>query len=147
MGATARDSVLYAALHTNKYIGDARYHRGRVVPLYWEFTVVSASAGADTYNLNVIPAHHRVVSAYAIVTIGMGASAGAGRTLQVGDANDDDRYIAAFDSDLAGAAAHLAATGAGFTPTVDTPFIAKAHATNAWVVGSAAKGVILTVAP
>src|SRR3972149_12110049 len=97
---TNRNSALYAKLHVNKYLGDARDYGGRMVPIPFDHTVVSgetggASAGVqDTVNLCVLPANCMVVglewSADALW-----ASAGTNGTLQFGDSGDDDRYLTA----------------------------------------------------
>lgn len=140
--ATARDSVNYAAIFTNKYLADARKLGGRVVPLPFEVTIVSAAATNDTYNLTVIPANARVIG-LECTTNGLGASAGSGRTFQIGDAGDADRYMVATDFDVSGAAGVLAITGAGYTPTADT--IAVGLIVNAPVVGQVVKGVIYII--
>ncbi len=140
--ATARESTLYASLFTNKYLGDARDYDGRAVPLRFAFTVVSASATGDTYSLTEIPANARVVG-LECTTDGLGASAGSGITVKIGDADDDDRYMAAADFDAANAAGTLAFAGAGYTPTADTEVIATI--TNAAVVGKKVAGVLWVV--
>ena len=140
--ATARDSVFYAATFTNKYLADARKLGGRVVPLPFEITVVSASATNDTYNLTVIPANARVVG-LECTTDGIGVSAGANITFQMGDAGSAARYMAATDFDVSGAAGTLAIAGAGYTPTADTIVVGKF--VGAAVVGKVVKGVIYII--
>jgi hypothetical protein len=140
--ATARDSVNYAAIHTNRYLADARKEGGRIVPLPFEVTVVSTSATNDTYNLTVIPANARVVQLIC-TTDGIGASAGAGRTFQVGDSGDDDRYMVASDFDVANAQGSLAMTGAGYTPAADTIVVGKF--VNAPVVGKKVTGTLFVI--
>lgn len=140
--ATARDSVNYAAIYTSKYVADARKIGGRVVPLPFEVTIVSAAATNDTYNLTVIPANARVIG-LECTTNGLGASAGAGRTFQIGDSGDDDRYMVATDFDVTGAVGVLAIAGAGYTPTADTIVVGKC--VNAPTVGQVVKGVIYII--
>lgn len=143
MGAVNRDSTIYSNYFTNKYLADARKYGGRVVPLPFEVTVVSPSTVADTYNLTVIPANARVIG-LECTTDGLGASAGAGRTCAIGDADDVDRYMKAGDFDVAEAAGVLAMAGAGYTPTADTVVIATS-AGGAWVVGKKITGVLYVI--
>src|SRR5689334_16590779 len=115
--ATTRDSVTYAKIHTNAYIGDARDRAGRLVPVPFEHTVVSgetggASAGAqDKVNLCVIPANCMVVG-LELVTDDLWASAGVNGTFQLGDSGDDDRFVTATESyTAAGAGGPIATEG------------------------------------
>lgn len=140
--ATARDSVNYAAMFTNKYLVDARKLGGRVVPLPFELTIVSTSATGDTYKLTVIPANARVIG-LECTTDGIGASAGAGITCSIGDSGAAARYMAATDFDASGAAGVLAIAGAGYTPTADT--IVVATITGVGVVGKVIKGVLYVI--
>jgi hypothetical protein len=55
---------------------------------------------------------------FTVATEAMGASAGAGVTLAVGDGTTADKYITAFDCDAA-AIATINATGLGYQPTAD----------------------------
>lgn len=143
MGAVLRDSALYAALFTNKYLGDARNFGGRVVPLPMELTVPSPSTLADTYNMTVIPANSKVVG-LEFTTDGLGASAGAGRTIALGDSGDNDRYMIATDFDVANAQGTLAHTGQGYKPSADTIVVALG-AGGAFVVGKVAKGCLMII--
>lgn len=139
MSATARSSTLYTNYDVTKYIPDARDRHGRVVPFYFEFTVVSASNIGDTYNLFTLPAGWSVALVHA-TSNGMGASAGASATVQIGDSGDDDRYMPASDLDASnGQYTGLAYAGVAYRPTSDTIIVAK-NATAAWVVGKICKG-------
>lgn len=140
--ATARDSVNYAAQFTNKYLADARLNKGRVVPLPFELTTLSTAATGDTYNLTVIPANARVVG-LECVTGGLGASAGIGTGLKIGDSGDDDRYMASIDADVVNAAGTLASAGAGYTPTADT--IVVATLTGTILAGKTVKGCLYII--
>lgn len=143
MGATARDSALYTSVFVNKYLADARNYKGRVVPLPFEVTIQSASNVDDTYNLTVIPANARVVG-LECSTDGLGASAGAGVAVIIGDADDDNRYMAASDFDAANASGVLAFAGAGYTPTADTVVIMEIN-TAAAVVGKKVTGCLYVI--
>jgi hypothetical protein len=147
--ATTRDSTLYTKLHVNKYLGDARDRGGRVVPIPFEHTVVTgetggASAGVqDLVNLCVLPANCMVVG-FVLVREALGASAGAGVNLRIGDSGDDDRYMAITDSDAAGAIESLAFTGQNYKPTADAVVQGKWSTANP-VVGKIFRGTFLVV--
>ncbi len=143
MGATARDSTLYTNYETNKYVPDARDRHGRVIPVYFELTVISASAGSDTYKLFQLLAAWSVLGLFC-TTNGLGASAGTGTTCQIGDSGNDARYMAATDFDLVNAQGSLAYAGVGYRPSANTDVVAKAGAT-AWVVGKLVKGHFLLI--
>ena len=143
--ATARSSTLYSNYDVSKYPPDARDRHGRVVPVYFEITVVSTSAASDTYNLFVLPKGWSVIGLFC-TTNGLGASAGTGTTAQIGDSGDDDRYMAASDFDLTNAQGSLRYEAVGYRPTSDTIVVAKAGST-AWVVGKLVKGHFLLVPP
>ena len=143
MAAVLRGSVLYSNLFTNKYIGDARDRGGRVVPLPMELTIPSPSTVADTYNMTVIPANSKVVG-LEFTTDGLGASAGAGRTIALGDSGDNDRYMVALDCDVANAQGTLANTGQGYKPTADAIVVALT-AGGAPVVGKKIMGTLFVV--
>lgn len=143
MGAVLRDSTIYANRFVNKYIGDARDYGGRMVPLPFELTVVSASTVGDTYNLTVILANTKVIG-LECTTDGLGASAGAGRTCALGDSGDNDRYMVATDFDVANAQGTLANTGQGYKPTTDTIVVALS-AGGAWVVGKKVMGCLVVI--
>lgn len=141
--ATARNSTFYANKHVNFYVGDPRQGGGREVPIPFEFTIVSVAATGDTYKLGVIPANARVVG-LTCVGEGIGASAGSGVTVKIGDSGDDDRYMKALDSDLVEQPVGvLAFSGAGYTPTVDTIFLATITGTP--VVGKSVKGSLVVI--
>lgn len=145
MGAVNRDSTIYGNRYTNKYLGDARTGFGNLVPFPFELTVVSASTVGDTYNLFVLPANWRMTFLFC-TTDGLGASAGAGRTLSIGDSGSATRFMLATDFDVSGAQGFLAAAGVGYTPTADTIVLATS-AGGAWVVGKKAFGIALALAP
>jgi len=139
--ATARESTLYANLHTNKYLGDGRDYGGRSVRQIISVTVVSAAAVNDTYKVCKLPANCRMVDAK-VVGSGNGASAGAGVTVAVGDAGVADRYIKAADFDAADASASLNNdAGMNYTPTADTDIVLT-FGGAAPVVGSTVAGWI-----
>jgi hypothetical protein len=54
-----------------------------------------------------------------VSTNGIGASAGSGVTLAIGDSSTADKYITATDFDVAGAVAYLNSTGHLYAPTAD----------------------------
>lgn len=139
--ATARDSTLYDNLHVKKQLGDARDVGGRTVKHKIALTVVSAAAAGDTYKVAVVPANARVVDAF-LIGDGNGASAGSGVNAELGDADDADRFIKAFDADAADASARLNNfAGMNFTPSSDTDVIVK-FTTAAPKVGSKMEGYI-----
>lgn len=143
MAATNRSSTLFTNYETNKYIPVPSDRGGSLYPIFFSATIVSASAADDTYDLFTIPAGWTVALLYA-TTNGLGASAGAGVTAQIGDSGDADRLMAITDFDAAGASAHLAYAGVGYTPTADTIEELKI-ATAAGVVGQIFKGIVLLV--
>ena len=160
MAATTRNSTLYANLHVNKYLGDARDRGGRVVPIPFAHTVVSgevggASAGVqDLVNLCVLPAFCMVLALF-IVADNIWASAGANGTLQLGDSGDDDRYMVATElytstggpipAEMAGKPQGiLALAGQNYRPTADTVVQAKWKVANP-TVGKQFKGSFLVV--
>lgn len=121
--ATARESTLYANLHTNKYLGDGRDYGGRTIKQRIAVTVVSAAAVNDTYKVAKLPANCRMVDAK-VIGNGNGASAGAGVTVALGDAGSATRYITATDFDAANASASLNNNaGMNYTPTADTDIV------------------------
>ena len=144
MAATNRESTLYTNRYTNKYLADARDFGGRVVPIKFELTVVSASAASDTYDLFQIPANWSVAYLFGR-TEAMGASAGSSVDLIIGDSGDDDRMVKATDSDAAEASFHLAFSGIHYRPTSDT--IEEAKFDAAPVVGKIVRGSVFLVPP
>ena len=140
---TARSSALYTAYVTNKYTPDARDMHGRVIPIYFTFTIGSASNIGDTYKLFTLPKGWSVAEIRA-TTDGLGASAGAGVTVAIGDADDVDRLMKATDFDAAEAQGVLAYAGVAYRPTADTTVIATIG-TAAAVVGKIVKGHVLLV--
>lgn len=145
MGATNRSSTLYTNRVTNLYLADARDYGGRVFPVYFEVTVVSASNINDTYDLFVVPANWSVVGLFAS-TDGLGASAGSGVTAQIGDSGDINRLMVATDFDALDAQGFLAYAGIAYRPTVDTT-MELLIGTAAAVVGQIFKGHVLMTAP
>lgn len=144
-----RDSTLYANLHTNKYLGDARDLGGRVVPIPFEHTVVAgelggASAGvSDEVRLCVLPANCEVVG-FEEIHEALGASAGSGVTMQIGDSGDVDRYKVSQDADTAGGIGTLPFTAMRYRPTADTIVLLQWGGGNP-VVGKIVKGRFLIV--
>lgn len=144
MGATNRDTTLYTNYETNKYPPDARDRYGRVVPVYWALTITSASVASDTYNLFTLPAGWATVLVHA-TTNGLGASAGSGVTLAIGDSGSATRYMLATDFDATGANfCGMAYAGVSYRPTANTIILATIG-TAAGVVGQIAKGHFLLV--
>lgn len=158
MTVTNRDSTLYAKLHTNKYLGDARDRGGRVVPIPFQHTVVSGeTAGAsalvwDTVNLCVLPANCMVVG-FEISADALWASAGVNGTLRIGDSGDTDRYMT--DTELYTATpggpiatertrTGLADTGQNYKPTADTVVYATYKVANP-TVGKIFKGCFFVI--
>ena len=145
MTATDRSSTNYTNYVTNKYIPTPAIAGGKLYPIYFEATVVSASNINDTYDLFVIPAGWSVVFLFA-TTNGLGSSAGAGVTAQIGDSGSATRLMIASDFDATGAQAFLAYAGVGYTPTVDTIEELKIAGAAA-VVGQVFKGYVFLVQP
>jgi hypothetical protein len=143
MGAVNRDTTLYTNYETNKYVPDARDRYGRVVPVYFAVTVISASTADDTYNLFTLLANWAVCGLFC-TTNGLGGSAGSGVTFQIGDSGSATRYMAATDFDAANAQGSLAYTGVSYRPTANTIIIGKIAAA-AGVVGQAVKGHFLLI--
>jgi hypothetical protein len=154
MAATTRSSTLYTKLHVNKYLGDARDRGGPVFLIPFQHTVVSgetggASAGVqDIVNLCVLPANCMVVG-LRFVSDAVWASAGANGTLELGDADDTDRYLVATElytaagSPITGDGKTvnlLAFAGQNYKPTADTIVIATYKVANP-TVGKIFKGV------
>ena len=145
-----RESVIYASVHTNKYVADARDGGGRVVPVPFEHTVVSgelggASAGvSDEVNLCVLPANCEVVGLQ-MVHEGFAISAGVGVTFDIGDSGDPNRYYVTGDNpegadeDIAGSIGKLAVAGMKYRPTADTIVLLQWGVANP-VVGQIIKG-------
>lgn len=155
---TNRDSALYASLHVNKYLADPRDRGGRLVPIPFSHTVVSGEVGGasanvrDTVNLCVLPAGCMVVS-LEFAANDIWASAGVNGTLQLGDVDDDDRYMIATELYTAAggpiatqlvANNILAFTGQNYRPTVDTIVVAQYRAANP-VVGKIYRGCFMVV--
>jgi hypothetical protein len=143
--ATARSSTLYTAFYTTLLPADGRDRNAKVHRFSVGFTIVSASAIGDTYNLLVIPAgwqHSQTV----LTGNGLGASAGTGVTVAVGDSGDDDRYVAISDFDLVNAVSTRAYAGANYRPTSDTIMVAKIG-TAAGVVGKIVVGFVDLLPP
>lgn len=140
--ATARDSAFYTSKKAG-YLQDNRKSLSPLLAIPMEFTIVSAAATGDTYNLCVLPANCRVVAAFITVTVKLSASAGVNLTLAVGDSGSAGRYIAAFDADAVGATSVLAGPGQGYTPTADT--IVLATLTGAPFVTGAAVGALIVI--
>lgn len=156
--ATNRDSTVYSNIHVSKYIADARYIRGRAVPIVFSHTVVSgetggASAGVqDTVNLCVLKADVEVVG-LDLWAENLWASAGVNGTLQIGDSGDDDRYMLAtelYTSTGCPIATErtnnnlLAFSGALYRPTSDTIVVAKYKVANP-TVGKSFKGIFWVI--
>lgn len=139
MGAVTRDTTLYTNKVTNKYLQDQRDHDGRSVRVPFEVTIQSASSAADVYRLMVLPPLVEVTGLYAI-TDGLGASAGSSVDVIIGDADNDDRYMAATDMDVAEASGKLAFAGTRYRTTAETIVLLKHDA--AAVVGKIVKGWI-----
>ncbi len=141
---TARSSSLYTQYDVNKYVPDARDRHGRVVPIYFEATIVSASNNGDTYNLFVLPKGWSVADIFG-TTNGLGASGGSGVTFQIGDADDDDRYVKATDFDVSDAQiTGVAYAGVAYRPTADVVVVGKIAGAAA-VVGKLVKGHALLI--
>lgn len=143
--ATARASSLYTAFYTTLLPADGRDRNAKVHRFSVAFTIVSASNIADTYQLLTIPAgwqHSETI----LTTNGLGASAGTGCTVQVGDSGDDDRYVAISDFDLVNAVSTRAYAGMNYRPTADTIMVAKIG-TAAAVVGKIVVGHVDLIPP
>ena len=89
---------------------------GRVRHSYDEVATTTAMTTADTIELGLLPVGARVVG----LQVGWAAH-GASRTIKIGDAGDDDRFLAATSIASAGASTALAVTGAGYRNTTGAP--------------------------
>jgi hypothetical protein len=89
---------------------------GRVRHCYDEVATTTAMTTADSIELGLLPVGARVVG----LQIGWVAH-GSGRTVKIGDAGDDDRYLVSTSVAAAGASASLAATGAGYRNATGAP--------------------------
>jgi len=89
---------------------------GRVRHSYDEVATTTAMTTADTLELGLLPVGARVVG----LQVGWVAH-GSGRTIKIGDAVDDDRYLAATSVAAAGASTSLAAAGVGWRNTSGAP--------------------------
>jgi hypothetical protein len=159
MAVVNRDSTLYAKIHTNKYLGDARDEGGRAYPIPFQHTVVSGEVGGasalvrDTVNLCVLPANCMVVG-LTIVADAVWGSAGTNGTLRLGDSGDDDRYMAGTELYTASPGGPistegmlrggLADTGQNYKPTANTIVKAEYRGANP-VVGKIFKGVFWVI--
>lgn len=144
-----RNSTLYTNLEVNKYLGDARDRGGRVVPIPFQHTVVSGELGgasvgvSDEVNLCVLPANCEVVG-FEEQHEAMGASAGTGVTMRVGDSGAVARYMVSVDADLAGGIGTLPFAGLRYRPTSDTIVLLQWGGANP-VVGKIIKGTFFIV--
>jgi len=147
-----RDSTQYADINVNApNIATARQEGGRPVPITFDHTVVSgelggATAGAsDEVRLCVLPANCRVVG-FEMAHNGVGASAGTGATIEIGDSGDVNRFYISganpegADEDIAGGIGTLAFAGLNFEPTADTIVLLQWGIANP-VVGQQVKGL------
>ncbi len=89
---------------------------GRVRHTYDEITTTTAMTTADTIEVGLLPIDARVIG----VEVSWIAHA-TGRTFKLGDATDDDRYIASTSSATAGRSDALAAAGQGYRNTTGAP--------------------------
>jgi hypothetical protein len=140
MSATLRSSTLFTSNVTNKYVPLPSEQGGRIHPIYFEATIVSVSAASDTYDLFTVPAGWAVKDIF-VTSNGLGASAGTGTTLIIGDSGDTDRLVASFDSDLVNSTGRIAWAGVKYTPTSDT-VMECLIGTAAAVVGKVIKGYV-----
>jgi len=147
-----RNSTQYADINVNApQIATARQEGGRVVPVTFTHTVVSGELGgasvgvSDEVRLCVLPANCRVVG-FEMVHDGVGASAGAGATIEIGDSADVNRFYISganpegVDEDVAGGFGQLPFAGMNFEPTADTIVLLQWGIDNP-VVGQVVKGV------
>ena len=141
MASTTRASTLYTSLHVNKYLADARDLHGRKTFIPFAHTTVTEQAAAsalvrDFVQLCVIPANAEVRS-IEIHFEAMSISAGVAVLADIGDADDDNRYMAALDVDVAGTSRALARAGWRYRPTADAIVLLKwtGPASGAPVVG------------
>jgi hypothetical protein len=133
-----RDSVQYAKVVTNKYLGAAWDAGGRSVPLMFEYTVVAGEVAGDLVNLVQLPANCMVVE------LDAAREAMASTAVIIGDAGDTDRYMANQSWAAAGAVNSLPFSGQNYKPTADTPVFLTWVTTNP-TVGARFSGVIWVV--
>jgi len=150
-----RDSTQYTNVEVDANVADARDKGGRAVPVPFTHTVVSgglggASAGvSDEVRLCVLPANCEVVG-LEMAHNGVGGSAAAGATFDLGDSGDPNRYYATgdnpegIDEDIAGSIGKLAFAGMRFRPTTDTIVLLQWGVANP-TVGQIVKGVFWIV--
>jgi hypothetical protein len=113
MGAVTRNSLQYAKLHVNKYLGNARDIGARAYPLPFDHTHPSATVAGDIVNLVVIPAHH--------IVVGLDVSRVAMTTTAViiGTSDDTDRFLETSNWSAAGSINGLPLAGMLYQPTAD----------------------------
>ena len=138
MGAVLRNSTLYTNRDVNKQLQDARDHVGRVVPIRFTVTIVSAATDGDSYNLCVVPANWSIIGLHAS-SDGLGASAGAGVLAEIGSLADPNLLMNQTDFDAADAQGVLRHLGIGHRPTADL-IIQAVFSGDAPVVGQVFSG-------
>lgn len=116
---------------------------GRVVPIPWEFTIISAYTTGDQYNLCVIPQAHKVVGISGACEA-LGASAAVGTNVVIGIVGTTGLFVAAWDTDLANSACTLAVAGQNYVLTTG-PLLVQAVVTGTAVVGRKVKGCFFCV--
>ena len=89
---------------------------GRVRCTYDEITTTTAMTTADTIEVGLLPVDARVVGVH-VSWIAHATS----RTFILGDATDDNRYVASTDASAAGRSDALAAAGQGYRNTTGAP--------------------------
>lgn len=139
--ATARASTNYTNYYVNKNLqgGATVVAEGlRTYKLPFSFTVASAAATGDTYQLTVIPNNCVVVDAFAS-TNGLGASAAA-VTLTIGDSGDASRYLGSSNMGADDGIQRMLFDGSQYITTADT--IVLATLTGTPVVGKIVTGWI-----
>lgn len=101
---------------TPPQFADAGDRGGRVRHSYDEIDTTTAMTTSDVINLGEIPVGARVVGLRFHY-----AAHGSGRTVKIGDADDDDRYLAATSVASAGSTNAIATTGFGYKNETGNP--------------------------
>lgn len=110
--------------------------KARLYPFTFLFT--SAAGSAPVLYMSKIHAGMKVWGLF-LQTDGLSTSAGIGLTIKIGDSGDDDRFIAAFDADVASTAFVQLRMGSGLG-------FGYAYTADTWILGTVAASKTPTAA-
>lgn len=142
--ASATTSVPYTNFVTNKYPPGAADMGGRLVPLFFTYTVVSGDTVSGTVKLGVHPKGWTFVS-IVCSTDGLSASGGVGQTPVIGDGTTANKYMLASDFDVTNGVGLIAGSSIGYTPTADKVITLTFGATGTPVVAKKVFGYFLFI--